>query len=227
MTPISPTVQSSAAKVATQAQCQVSALPQKQFTRSNTTTVDRSSFEGRLYDAGFRGVMRYLEASKFSDTVLRIPFRAVSEFLRHSTGASLDLIVNKEKITKKVLFPAIRRSLENAVGTTIIDPNTLGSGKVVRMTAGFANMVIRLATRVLLAALDIVEPGELDMESLGDELVGRTLPRAICSSTMNPIIGIGVRVVEQLGINELTHLSPIQKVKRLVSNKISKTTQTV
>lgn len=240
MTSISPTVQTNVipkARVirATQPQLQEDLLSSPAVTKSQEqsspskaiNTVNYGSFVGRLYDAGFRGVMRYLEASKFGGTLIRIPFRAVAELLRHGTGASLDLIVNKQKVTKAVLLPTVRRALENTVATTIIDPNNIGSGKVMRMIAGFANMVCRLAARVLLTALDVVDPGDLDMESLSDELVGRTLPRVICTDTMNPIIGIATRTIEQLGINELTKLGPIQKFKAAINNRSAKTTQAV
>ena len=191
------------------------------------STVNYGPFFGRLYDAGIRGVMRYFEASKFSGSLMRIPFRAVSELLRHGTGASLDQLVKNGQVTKTILFPAARRALENTLATVIIDPNNLSSGRVMRMVAGFANMVVRLAARILLTALDIVDPGELDIESLGDELIGRTLPRAICTDKLNPIIGIGVRAIEQLGINELTNLGPVQKLKKAINTKLSKTTQAI
>ena len=205
----------------------ISPVQNKPASAKAISKVNYGSFFGRLYDASIRGVMRYFETSKFSGSLMRIPFRAVSELLRHGTGASLDQIVKDGKVTKAVLFPAARRALENTLATAIIDPNNLNSGRVMRMVAGFANMVVRLAARILLTALDIGDPGDLDMELLGDELIGRTLPRAICTDKINPIIGIGVRAIEQLGINELTNLGPVQKLKNVINNKLSKTTQAV
>lgn len=172
------------------------------------------SDEGSLMyiDAGIRGTLRYLENMYFKgNPLLRIPFRAAAEFTRHSTSGALGEMLKDNKVTKKVLFPVARKTLENTLATAVFEPANF-QGRFTKMAVGFANMTVRLTARILLAAMDVVDPADLDVENVADDVLGRSVFRGFWFDTKNPISGILVPTLEQLGINQITHFTPLKNM---------------
>lgn len=176
-------------------------------------------FAVSIYDAFFRALIRWYESVSLNSSLLRIPFRGISEVARYTSGGVLKDLFDKGKINKKAIFASsARRALENTIATTVIEPNRF-ENRALRMVVGFANMVVRVTSRLLLGALDIISPDELEIESIGDEFVSRSLLRGIYMQSDNPLIGIGVRTAEQLGINELLRYTPFKNLLSKVSKK--------
>ncbi|MBI3308388.1 MAG: hypothetical protein HYZ79_03355 [Candidatus Melainabacteria bacterium] len=175
-------------------------------------------------DAGIRGVCRYLENANFVATPYRIPFRAAAELVRHSTSGTLKEMLQDNKVTKKVFAPALRKTLENTLASAVFEPGQY-QNRVAKMGIGFANMIVRVGARVMLTAMDFVDPGDLELENVADDFAGRSLLRGFWFDTKNPIAGILVPTIEQLGINKITHYLPIKnflvpKIKDKVKPKM-------
>jgi len=162
-----------------------------------------------IFDAVFRGLVRYLESSTFSSSVVRLPFRFITETVRYGTGMSIGKLLEGNKIEKEVWITSLRKALENTTATIIFEPNKYNN-RFVRMGVGFANMFVRFAARVGLVALNFVTPGEAEIENIADEFLGRSLLRGIYIDSEKPLLGIAGRTIEQLGINAVLAKLPIR-----------------
>lgn len=177
--------------------------PQEQVTNKKPTTENIFSLQN-LFDSIFRAVIRYMEAVTISNPLVRLPFRFFTEVIRNGTNGLVEKVSKKEKITKEVWSSGVRRSLENTIATIVFEPNKYDN-RWVRVAVGFANMMVRLGARVLLAGLDVISASENI-----DELTARAIPRALYFDSTSPVVGIASRFAEQMGINALLAKMPIK-----------------
>lgn len=168
-------------------------------------------------DALLRGIFRFAETF-ITNPVARIGFRAVSESNRKLVELVGFKALKGEKITNSDWRKAIVRVLENTAGSAVFEPNKY-TNRLVRIGVGLANMGVRFATRAGLYAMKAIDEGALGLDHISDEIFGRSILRAIFADTNNPIIGIGARFLEQLGINATVHVQPITNY---ISKKIIK-----
>lgn len=162
-----------------------------------------------IFDAVFRGLVRYLESTSFNDSIVRLPFRFITETARYGTGMTMGKLIEGKKIDKEIWLTGLRKALENTAATVIFEPNKFNN-RFVRMGVGFANMFVRFAARVGLVALNFVTPQEAEIENIADEFLGRSLLRGIYIDSEEPLLGIAGRTVEQLGINAVLATLPIK-----------------
>lgn len=159
-------------------------------------------------DALLRGIFRFSETF-ISNPLSRIGFRGVSETARKSAEVIGFKALKGEKITKSDWKTMAVRTLENTASSAFFEPNQY-TNRFARMGVGLANMVIRFTTRAALFALKVIDTEALGLDNFIDELSSRSIFRAISTSTTNPILGVGTRFLEQLGINTTVHLKPIK-----------------
>ena len=177
---------------------------------SNSNPTENIQIFRIIADAIYRGGVRTLEefTPGFRYT------RPLTEFVRYLGIESIENFIKDEKVGKEILLNSARKAFENSLATVFIEPNRFNS-KLARIGAGFANMVVRFLGRVGLVVLNFVNPEEATLKNLPFELAGRSLFRGIYLNTLNPLIGVGIRTLEQLGINLFLTLT--QK-KMLASN---------
>lgn len=162
-----------------------------------------------VFDAIFRGAARYLEYTGLNDSLVRVPFRFLTETVRYGTSASVEKLIDGNKIGKEVWFTSLRKALENTTATVVFEPNKY-TNRVVRVGVGFANMFIRFAARVGLLAMNFLSPEEAEIENVADEFLGRSLLRSVYIDSEKPFLGIIGRTIEQLGINAVLAKLPIK-----------------
>lgn len=182
---------------------------------NTATSFDHLDISKMTIDALLRGIFRFTETF-ITNPVTRIGFRAVSETTRKSAELIGFKALKGETVTKADWTKTAVRILENTAGSAVFEPNQY-TNRLVRVGVGLANMIVRFATRAGLYAAKIIDTGALGLDHVTDELFGRSVLRAIFADTNNPVIGIGTRFLEQLGINATVHVQPI---KNYLSKKI-------
>ena len=172
---------------------------------SNKTNVISS-----LTDAGMRGVFRFLEP----DDKLRPLYRLGTEFIRKGAEGSVINVLEGERITKEVWSTGLKRALENAAATVVLEPN-LSDSRFKRVLLGLGNMLIRFGVRVGLFGLNIISSDELGINDLHEQLFARGFGRVVYTASDDPVMGIGVRAFEQALINLSLHV--VKPVSRFTS----------
>ena len=156
-----------------------------------------------IVDSGFRAASRQAEVmfDVISDNqFVRVPFRIATEFVRNGATASVQSVMENKQMTKSVKLGVVRRTLENAVATTLFEPNKY-SNTVARVGVGFLNMAVRFGARIALVVLNVVDPADVDVADAPDEFFSRSLGRVIKPLSANPVVGLATRFGEQLFIN--------------------------
>ena len=201
-----------------------------------TTSINSSSgsFENKskgglislpaLVDSVLRAGFRFIESTKFANPLTGTAFRLGSEIVRHGTTGTVKEAIENKPVTKKVFVKSLRDALENTLGRIAFNTNTQsdnpdgsvkqGLGRVVK---GFGNMVVRVAYRVALATLNVIDPSEIEATSLVDEFASKSLSRALCvpidsaaGGVNNAVLGIGSRALEQGVIPSWLEKLPLQ-----------------
>ena len=162
-----------------------------------------------ILDSLLRGVGRYIETF-INNYFVRLLFRFATENVRYGSSRSLQKMLAKENLDKEtwkeILTVGFKKSLEIAIGTGIIDPNRQKT-RLVRMGTGFLNQVARTAVRAVMLWTKVLNKNQFSLKTLVDEFLARTICRFLYIDSDNPILGIGWRTVEQLGINKwMKHL---------------------
>lgn len=204
----------------TQITTQAKAIQEKP--KTSASSFDYLDVSKMTIDALLRGIFRFAETF-ITNPVTRIGFRAVSETTRKSAELIGFKALRGEEVTKADWTKTAVRILENTAGSAVFEPNQY-TNRLVRVGVGLANMVVRFATRAGLYAVKVIDTGALGLDHVTDELFGRSVLRAIFADTNNPVIGIGTRFLEQLGINATVHVQPI---KNYLSKKIGLVSDTV
>ena len=173
-----------------------------------------------VLDSFIRGLARYVETIAFNNPLIRIPFRFVTELLRFGTSGSLQNVIENKKVNKKIWIESAKKAFVTSCASGLIDSNRFDN-RFFRVGAGFANMLIRFAANITLVALNFMDPKEIKVGNLLDEFVSRSALRAIYVDSTNPFIGIGIRTLEQLGINTFLEKLPIKSylLPRLKNDK--------
>ncbi|GEM_PF-6813868 len=156
-----------------------------------------------IVDSGFRAASRQAEVmfDVVSDNqFVRVPFRIATEFVRNGATASVQSVMDNKQMTKSVKLGVVRRTLENAIATTVFEPNKY-SNTVARVGVGFLNMAVRFGARIALVVLNVVDPADVDIADTPDEFFSRSLGRVIRPLSANPVVGFATRFGEQLFIN--------------------------
>ncbi len=200
----------------------------KQVSSKQNSYDERTSLVKNISCSAIRAFGRFTEASVEAigdNPFVRVPFRFLTEVVRNGSSASIHNIATNKKVTKQLWIDGAKKGLENAVATAVFEPNRY-TGTFARVGAGFANMIVRFAARVALVALEVINPSELGVEGMPDDLAVRSIGRIIKPFSDNPIIGFGSRFVEQLLINFGTdkmflknNILPVVKEK-IVSKKL-------
>ena len=123
--------------------------------------------------------------------------------------------LDNKKTSKKDYITSLLRAFEHVPATSFIEPN-LFEGKFQRILAGFGNMAVRFAARLGFYKVNAISHEDLGLKNTLDEFLGRSVLRAVYVDSTNPIIGIGVRVLEQLLINLNLHV--VKPLNRLFPN---------
>lgn len=160
-----------------------------------------------ILDSLIRGIGRFYE-TKIENYFNRIGFRFITENIRYSSSRIMLNLFQKQAIGLDILATGLKKSLEIAIGTAIVDPNREAE-HLKRISSGFANMIARLGTRVGLVGLKILDKSQFSFKTLVDEFVSRTICRVLYIDSENPIIGIGCRTLEQFAINEWVRNLPL------------------
>ena len=186
-------------------------IPKSELNENKKISVEiiRSS-----YDALVRGVARFVE--KFIDNkILRVLYRLGTESIRKVSEISLINYFGNKETNKQDYITALLRAFEHVPATSFIEPNLFES-KLQRILAGFGNMAVRFATRFGFYKVNAINFEELGLKNSLDEFLSRAVLRAVYVDSTNPIVGIGVRVLEQLFINLNLHI--VKPLSRLFPN---------
>ncbi len=167
-----------------------------------------------LIDAAGRGVFRFLEP----DNKYRPLYRLGTEFIRKGTEGSVINSLESKKITKEVWTTGLKRAFENAAATIVLEPN-LSDSRFKRVLMGLGNMLIRFGARIGLFALNVIDSDELGINDLHEQLFARGFGRIVYTSSTNPVLGIGVRAIEQALINFSLHtFKPVNKLLSFIKS---------
>jgi hypothetical protein len=161
------------------------------------------------FDPFIRAIGRFIESSTIQNPYLRIPFRFLTEIFRYGGGASINGLIKNEKADKASYLKSLRKALENTAATIILEPNNY-ENRFTRVLVGFANNFIRIAVRIGLALVNVIDAGDVDTEGVADEFLGRSVFRSIYSPSTNPVVGTFVRFLEQAGINFCLGKMPVK-----------------
>lgn len=170
-----------------------------------------------ILDAVYRGIVR---TGEVAFPHLRFG-RPLTEFVRYFGADSIEKSLKKEKVTNQVWSNSIRRALENSLATVLFEPNKF-ENRGARIFIGFLNNLVRFAARVALVVLSFINPEDINPSDFLDESLSRTFPRGLYLDTTNPLIGAGVRTVEQLVINSGLRWKPAQKFVEKILPKFPK-----
>ena len=170
-----------------------------------------------LADSVLRAGFRFVEATVFSNPITSTIFRLGSEVVRHGTTGTIREAIDNKPVTREVWVKSVRSAVENTLGRIAFNTNVSGNpadgsikSSTIRVLKGFGNWVVRVGYRLALVALDVMDPSELEPETLLDESVGKSFSRALCLSSDNAVVAIGSRIAEQVLIHAgLEHL-PMQ-----------------
>lgn len=200
----------------------------------NTLTTAQQVYRS-IFDAAVRSPLRQIEKS-IENPLLRGAYRFVSEVGRKSSEAAF---VNNMKgdanFTKDDFVRSLTRAAEHVPATLAIDSNHLVEyasffekfvpfeQAIPKVFAGFGNIGIRLATRVGLYKTGSVDRDGLREKGMLDELISRSLFRALNVTSDNPFMSMGSRVVEQSLINLNLHVfKPVSRLFPEVGESVSK-----
>lgn len=162
-----------------------------------------SSWLRNIVDSSIRALGRQAESSIgliSGNTFVRIPFRFLTETVRNGTAGTVQQVLENKKVTTTTWISGAKKAVENAAASAVLEPNRF-KNSLARVGVGLLNMVIRLAARVAMIALDVLDPGALDLQEVPDELMSRSLGRIISPFANNPFIQLGTRFGEQVIIN--------------------------
>lgn len=194
-------------KVSPKVAVNVQVAPQDVARKSNDSSLiiskEDQAWIKNIVDSGIRAVGRQTETmfdAIADNQFLRVPFRFVSELARNGATTQVQNMMENKKMTKGAGLTIIRKTLENTAATAVFEPNKYQS-TVARVGVGFLNMIIRFGARVALVAVNVLEPGDIDLEGVPDEFVSRSFGRIIRPLSSNPIVGLAARFGEQLFIN--------------------------
>jgi len=200
-----------------------------QQNQTSTTKIKNDSTKGMAskpvvqfgFDPLIRAVGRFIESSAIQNPFFRIPFRFLTEIFRYGGGASITGLIKKEKVSKTTYLKSLRKALENTAATIVLEPNNY-ENRFTRVLVGFANNFIRIAVRVGLALVDVIDTGDVDTEGVADEFLGRSVFRSIYSPSTNPVVGTLIRYLEQTGINLCLGKMPVKNlvIPRFFKNKV-------
>lgn len=170
-----------------------------------------------LADSVLRAVFRFFETTKIANPFASTIFRLGSEVVRHGTTGTIREALDNRPVTRTVWVKGIRSAVENTLGRVAFNTNVSGDpadgsikNSAIRVLKGFGNMVVRVGYRLALTALDVIDPSELEPETLTDEFAGRSFSRALCLSSDNAVVGIGSRILEGTAIQAIMEHLPIK-----------------
>ncbi len=186
------------------------------------TNVENSIFTSQnlikwTVDALIRGLARFGETF-CNSPFLRIPVRLVSEAARKGVEILGIKRLNGETLTNTDYKIAAVRTLENTVASAFFEPNTT-TNRLARVLLGAGNMLMRFATRGAMFFTNIIGKDLLELELLPDQLLSRSIPRLISTISDRPEAKVLTRVIEQLIINPLNEINPVQRVRTHLANK--------
>lgn len=181
---------------------------------SSTSQLSTFSF---ILDSVYRGIVR---TGEVMFPQLRFG-RPLTEFVRYFGVGSIEKSIKKEKVTNQVWSSSVRRTLENSLATVLFEPNKF-ENRGARIFIGFLNNLVRFAARMILVIFEFVNPEDINPSDFLDESLSRTFPRGLYMDTTNPLIGAGVRTVEQLVINSGLRWKPAQKFVEKILPKYPK-----
>ncbi len=171
-----------------------------------------------IFDSTFRGVVRYFESS-IANQPLRVLYRLGTESARKTSEiAFLNVLDKKPVLSLNDLKNGSMRALEHVPATAIIEPSFY-EGSIPRILAGLGNMTMRFASRVGLSEVNPTSRESLFEKNVLDEFASRSLFRIIPVNFDNPISGIGMRILEQLGIDLNLHVvKPFSRLADFMRN---------
>lgn len=162
-----------------------------------------SSWLKNIVDSSIRALGRQAESSFgiiADNAFVRIPFRFVTETVRNGTSGTVQRVLENKKVTATTWIGGAKKAVENATASAMFEPNRF-KNSLARVGIGLLNMIIRLVSRIVLIAFDVLDPSSIDLQEVPDELFSRSLGRIIRPFTANPFIQLGTRFGEQVAIN--------------------------
>lgn len=158
-----------------------------------------------IFDSIFRGVIRYGE-SLINNPLVRVPYRLGTETARKTSEiAFLNILNQKKAFSLDDLEKGAMRTLEHGPVSLLKAPGLYESA-FVRPLAGLGDMTIRFASRFVLSEVNPTSSEALNEKNIFDEFLSRSLFRIIPVNFENPFAGIGMRALEQLGIDLNLHV---------------------
>lgn len=164
-------------------------------------------------DSLIRSFIRIPE-KEIENNLLRGVFRLSAEVPRKIAEGSLVNILQDKKVTKEVYTTAFKRAFENAAASTIFEPNKTDS-RLKRVGLGFANMLVRIATRIGMYVANVIESDEVGLDNFSDDLFARTTGRVLSTSSDSVPMKLIAGTFEQFFINSSLHI--IKPINRFIN----------